>query len=69
VLSYDTIANAIRSAVDDLPSAVLRRSGSIFYSGKEAFVGRKPLYVLGLNPGGIPRRGTDRDHRGFNRPV
>lgn len=54
MLAYEAIAYPIRSAVDDLPSAVLQRSGSIFYSGKEAFVGSKPLYILGLNPGGIP---------------
>jgi len=54
MLSYEGIAYPIRAAVDDLPSAVLKRSGSIFYSGKEAFVGRKTLYVLGLNPGGTP---------------
>lgn len=54
MLAYETIAYPIRSAVDDLPSAILKRSGSIFYSGKEAFVDAKPLYVLGLNPGGIP---------------
>lgn len=54
MLAYETIANSMRSAVDDLPPAVLKRSGSIFYSGKEAFVGRKALYILGLNPGGIP---------------
>jgi hypothetical protein len=54
MLSYETIAYPIRRAVDDLPSSVLKRSGSIFYSGKEAFVDRKALYILGLNPGGIP---------------
>lgn len=54
MLAYETIAYPIRKAVDDLPSAVLKRSGSIFYSGKEAFVDRKALYILGLNPGGIP---------------
>ena len=54
MLSYETIASAIRKAVDDLSPAVLKRSGSIFYSGKEAFVDRKALYILGLNPGGIP---------------
>jgi hypothetical protein len=54
MLPYETIPHPIRRAVDDLPSAVLRRSGSIFYSGKEAFVDRKALYILGLNPGGIP---------------
>lgn len=54
MLSYEAIAYPIRRAVDDLPSAILKRSGSIFYSGKNAFVDSKPLYILGLNPGGIP---------------
>ena len=54
MLPFETIASPIRKAVDDLPAAVLKRSGSIFYSGKEAFAGRKTLYILGLNPGGIP---------------
>jgi hypothetical protein len=54
MLSYETIAYPIRRAVDDLPPSILKRSGSIFYSGKEAFVCRKALYILGLNPGGIP---------------
>ena len=54
MISYDALSDPIRAAVDGLPPAVLKRSGSIFYSGKEAFVGRKVLYILGLNPGGIP---------------
>ena len=54
MLAYETIADPIRKSVDGLPSAILERSGSVFYSGKEAFVGRKPLYILGLNPGGVP---------------
>lgn len=37
-----------------LPPALLQRSGTVFYSGKQAFSGRKPLYLLGLNPGGNP---------------
>jgi hypothetical protein len=54
MMSYEAIAHPIRNAVGNLPAAVLKRSGSVFYSGKEAFVGHKPLYILGLNPGGIP---------------
>jgi hypothetical protein len=51
---YDAIPNAVRNAVADLPPNILGRSGSIFYSGKEAYVDQAPLYILGLNPGGIP---------------
>ncbi|MBD3728666.1 MAG: hypothetical protein IE933_03075 [Sphingomonadales bacterium] len=54
MISYEAIPSAIRTAVDRLPSDLLKRSGSVFYSGKEAFVEKAPLYVLGLNPGGIP---------------
>jgi hypothetical protein len=54
MLAYEAIAHPIRNAVDELPTAILKRSGSIFYSGKEAFFGPKNLYILGLNPGGIP---------------
>lgn len=37
-----------------VPPALLGRSGSVFYSGRSAFVGRAKLYLLGLNPGGSP---------------
>jgi hypothetical protein len=30
------------------------RSGSVFYSGRDAFSGTRPLYLLGVNPGGNP---------------
>jgi hypothetical protein len=30
------------------------RSGAVFYSGRAAFAGTRPLYLLGLNPGGSP---------------
>ena len=30
------------------------RSGAVFYSGRAAFSGQKPVYLLGLNPGGSP---------------
>jgi hypothetical protein len=37
-----------------IPSALLARSGKVFYSGRSAFSAPFPLYVLGLNPGGAP---------------
>lgn len=37
-----------------MPSALLDRSGSVFYSGRSAFGRAGKLYVLGLNPGGSP---------------
>lgn len=44
----------IEDAVKQLPASLLRRSGSVFYSGRNAFTGSRPLYILGLNPGGSP---------------
>ena len=37
-----------------IPEELKNKSGSVFYSGIEAFQGGKPLYILGLNPGGSP---------------
>tara|TARA_R100000501_G_scaffold10060_1_gene19703 strand:+ start:1437 stop:2129 length:693 start_codon:yes stop_codon:yes gene_type:complete len=45
---------AIHAALDALPERVLRRSGSVFYTGPDAFAGPADLYILGLNPGGSP---------------
>jgi len=44
----------IDTALDNLPGAIRSKSGSVFYSGREAFTGKKSLYLLGLNPGGDP---------------
>ncbi|SCW76398.1 hypothetical protein SAMN02927924_02692 [Sphingobium faniae] len=46
--------NSISEALDSLSPWLLERSGSLFYTGKEAFSGRQKLYLLGLNPGGDP---------------
>jgi hypothetical protein len=40
-----------RSAI---PAELLPCSGKVFYSGRIAFAGPAPLYVLGVNPGGDP---------------
>lgn len=44
----------IETALERLPTYILQRSGSVFYTGKDAFLGQNPLYILGLNPGGNP---------------
>jgi hypothetical protein len=49
----------IDDALDRLPPSLLARSGSVFYSGREAFSARSRLYLLGLNPGGNPLRQAD----------
>lgn len=35
-----------------IPAEMMERSGAVFYSGSAAFTGRRPLYMLGINPGG-----------------
>ena len=37
-----------------IPENLLHVSGSVFYSGRNAFRSTSPLYVLGVNPGGSP---------------
>ena len=49
-----TTISMIDTALDNLPEAICSKSGSVFYSGREAFTGKKSLYLLGLNPGGDP---------------
>jgi len=38
-----------------IPQYLKTHSGSVFYSGRTAFSGPAPLYILGLNPGGSPK--------------
>jgi hypothetical protein len=35
-----------------IPSTLGHLSGAVFYSGRNAFQGKKDLYIIGLNPGG-----------------
>lgn len=44
----------IEDALASLSAELLTQSGSVFYTGKQAFSGTRPLYLLGLNPGGDP---------------
>ena len=37
-----------------IPAEIAQESGKVFYSGREAFSGERPLYILGYNPGGDP---------------
>ena len=39
-----------------IPPSLLADSGSVFYSGRKAFSTPSRLYILGLNPGGSPKR-------------
>lgn len=42
----------IEKFANKIPSDLLKISGSVFYSGRNAFNGKKKLYILGINPGG-----------------
>ncbi len=42
-----------------IPDSLNSRSGSVFYSGRDAFDGSKDLYILGVNPGGSPNGRED----------
>lgn len=53
-MTGEGIAVEIREALDCLPAELLSQSGSVFYTGKQAFRGERSLYLLGLNPGGDP---------------
>ena len=37
-----------------IPPELLNQSGSVFYSGRDAFSKESNLYILGINPGGDP---------------
>ena len=37
-----------------IPTNLLNESGTVFYSGRDAFSNPSDLYLLGLNPGGSP---------------
>jgi hypothetical protein len=37
-----------------VPTHLLNKSGTVFYSGRDAFSNPSRLYLLGLNPGGSP---------------
>lgn len=45
---YDQLLNLV-------PETLHARSGTVLYSGRSAFEGRRPVYLLGLNPGGDPQ--------------
>lgn len=54
--SISPVPKSIVEALQDLPAALKVRSGSVFYTGRSAFQGERPLYILGLNPGGDPEK-------------
>jgi hypothetical protein len=44
----------IADIVYSMPADVIDASGAVFYSSPPAFDGHRPIYILGLNPGGNP---------------
>lgn len=44
----------IQSFARLIPQSVMNESGSVFYSGREAFSAPSTIYILGYNPGGSP---------------
>jgi hypothetical protein len=52
-----------------IPEHLLDCSGKVFYSGRSAFTGTKPVYVLGLNPGGAPEEMPHETLRSHSRYV
>lgn len=45
---------SLEKLVENIPREILNESGSVLYSGSNAFNGNAQLYILGLNPGGDP---------------
>jgi hypothetical protein len=43
----------------NIPKELLKESGEVFYSGKNAFTGKKNIYILGINPGGSKEEHLD----------
>lgn len=44
----------IENLAMNIPCELRDKSGSVFYAGRAAFSEPRPLYILGLNPGGDP---------------
>ena len=44
----------IEELIKTIPESIMESLGGVFCSGREAFSGQKDIYVLGLNPGGVP---------------
>jgi hypothetical protein len=47
-------ASSMPRLLQEIPKALMSRSGKVFYSGRAAFTQNCPLYMLGINPGGDP---------------
>ena len=52
-----------------IPSELAHDSGKVLYSGRAAFSGKAPLYILGINPGGDPENYTTETVENHTRKV
>ncbi|MXZ26600.1 MAG: hypothetical protein F4Y80_17410 [Caldilineaceae bacterium SB0665_bin_21] len=46
----------IEDFAKNIPLDLQHKSGIVFYSGRAVFSGHRKLYILGLNPGGDPKK-------------
>ena len=46
---------SMKDLADLVPKSILNKSGSVLYSGTDAFESQSDIYVLGVNPGGDPK--------------
>ena len=59
----------IEDFANEIPEELRDCSGSVFYSGRNAFRTESPLYMLGVNPGGCPKLQADETIRIHTRKV
>jgi len=46
----------IEGLASHIPARLLDHSGKVLYTGRDAFSAQRPIYMLGVNPGGSPDR-------------
>jgi len=59
----------MKEFIQYIPEYLLKESGKVFYSGRNAFTGKKKIYVLGANPGGDSRTETHKTVESHNNFV
>lgn len=59
----------IEEFAKNVPNQFLKKSGSVFYSGRKAFSKRAELYILGLNPAGDPQEQAEETIEWHSRKV
>jgi hypothetical protein len=59
MLTEEKTLNMIEEFAKLIPAELKDLSGAVFYSGRNAFQGKKVLYIIGLNPGGSEEKQKD----------